>query len=156
MTGPRVETPLAQDERRLARHRDLAEAIKVAAIGHAAALYEMKVNEILAKCPPRPGFGIRAFRIVATDCPLCGHSGIRYIQEERPREGAPTEVAIVDGPLGFRFSVPRGEPVICIRECGCVKYEVRYLPLPEPAETVTVGTPRVQSPRTTTPEESTR
>lgn len=137
MDGPSIVTPTADAAGKTARIRSLEQSIQHAALGHAAALYETKIQLILEQMPPAPdGFGYRVIRIVKPDCADCGGAGIRYHLEQE-QTAAPLQVEFVNG--GLAFTQPRSAPFIALRECGCVRYEAHTIkrpPEPEPAEFV--------------------
>lgn len=132
-TGPQIVDPEINAAGQLKRVRSLEEAIGYAAVGHGAALYEARVNDILQHFPPREGYGIRAFRTVTPKCPSCGGLGVKYALEKQHAEHAKVEYHSFfnEPPPPPRFLNP---PMITIKECQCVTYEVRYLKQAEPAE----------------------
>lgn len=135
MTGPRVEQPLEQDPVRMDRVRDLKTAIECAAVGHAASLYHAKAKRILEVATPPQGHGLRVLRKVMPRCPDCGGLGIRYTEEERPADGPMASVTFHFSGMGnFHVEPPRGEPVVVIRECACVSYEVHLVKVQEPEQ----------------------
>lgn len=138
--GPEVTTEASQ-EHRADRIRDLAVSIQHAAIGHAAALYEIRRDEILKLFPPKEGFGVRVQRRVERKCPLCRGSGIKYEVITKSQRSAIT-VHYAD-PWGPPPEPPplTTEPMITIKECRCVQYEAVYVKAPEATETAIVVPP---------------
>jgi hypothetical protein len=78
--------------------------IAFAAVGHADAIAHARVRDILAVAEERPGYGVSVER-QTTHHPQCGGLGVLYEMNEA------------------RYT-------ITIRECSCVKYVLRYIPLP--------------------------
>ncbi len=118
------------------RVRDMMDAIRIAALGHAAALYETNRDRILEAAKLADGTPYRCLRIVKPDCSGCKGSGVRFAIEDHPRKGA--EQVVTVGPRGVRVTPSAVEAVGIIRECECVRYELHTLPAPAPEETESV------------------